>query len=508
MERLRRLTSGQSLPLALGLFGLWFVIQLAPYIGEPPNFDPMVAFRESLIVKRDGFDALIEQAAAGIHPPGLDLVLALSYTLFGEDWRSASIVAIGLFLVIVVCAERILAPWLSPGLRAVAAVAIAICPSIAIAVFLMSREGLMLAALMPALVLALKPSGSPRRGLWLGLVLALLPLIKETGLVLVAPFGVYWAWIGPKPWKDRVQRFLIVVGLAIVAALLWRVILEIAGSKPWESHQLTGNAEDGSYELALGAMFGREGALFLRQNLANAFILNWLWLPAALALVTIALSFRKSTPQSLRRAIWLLVGLGALYVWTTFTFPTYTVPRYAVPVTLCAVLVAILGLPLYKPWVRPVVLGALVFSFMAGAWATTDPISKETYGTVSIGGEEIYNTAEIIRGPDRMLYNFATLRADRRLNALLSRLYASDATLATGDCNTLKVGEKLYSVGLVPTAYDRVLTGARPIRCVPLDNLPPDAATGAQKIAVLRTPEDEQLGRPVPLTGPSVIVIR
>jgi hypothetical protein len=217
-------------------------------------------------------------------------------------------------------------------------------------------------------------------------------------------------------------------------------------------------------------------ALFLRQNLANAFILNWLWLPAALALVTIAHSFRKSTPQSLRRAIWLFVGIGALYVWTTFTFPTYTVPRYAVPVTLCAVLVAILGLPLYKPWVRPVVLGALVFSFMAGAWATTDPISKETYGMVSIGGEEIYNTAEIIRGPDRMLYNFATLRADRRLNARLSRLYASEATRATGDCNTLKVGEKLYSVGLVPTAYDRVLTGARPIRCVPLDELPPDAA--------------------------------
>jgi MFS family permease len=508
MERLRRLITEHPALIAVGLFGIWFLIQLGPYVGEPPDFDPMVAFRESLIVKRDGFGALVDQAPAGIHPPGLDLVAAASFILFGEDWRSESLVAIGLFIVIVIAVVRLLSPWLSPGLRVLAAVGVAICPSLAIAVFLMSREGLMLAVLAVGLMLAFKPEESPRRGLFLGLVLALMPLIKETGLLLAAPFGLYWAWVGPKPWKDRVKRFVIVFGPVVAAAILWRIVLELLDAKPWESNLLTEHAEDGSYRIGIGAMFGREGTLFLRQNLANGLIVNWLWLPAALALVTIGLSLRKSTPKPLRRAVALLAGLGFIYAWTTLTFPTYTVPRYAAPLTLFAVLTAMLGLPLYKPWLRPVVLGALVVSFMAGAWATTDPISTKAYDTVSIGGEEIYNTNELNRGPDRMLFNLAILRADRRLNARLRRLYASDATMATGDCNALKVGEKLYSIGLVPTAYDRELSGARPLPCVPFDQLPPDAGKGADRIAVLRTPEEEANGIPVPITGPSVIVVR
>jgi hypothetical protein len=494
--------------VAAGLFGIWFAIQLGPFIGEAPDFDPMVAFRESLIVKRDGFGALIDQAPAGIHPPGLDVIASASFILFGEDIRSERLVAIALFVVMVICFERLLAPWLSSGLRIVAAAGIAICPSLAIVVFEMMREGLMLVVLAPALMLALAPGERSRRGLWLGLVLALLPLIKETGLLLAAPFGLYWAWIGPKPWKERLKRLVLVAGPAVVAAGVWRLILVAADAEPWRSNLLTKHTDDGSYVLGIGAMFGREGTLFLRQNLANGLIVNWLWLPTALALVTLVLCLRKSTPRPLRRAIALLTGLAVIYAWSTLTFPTFTVPRYAAPLTLFVVLVAVLGLPLYKAWMRPVVLGVLVASFLAGAWSTTDPISKKAYGTVTIGGEEIYNTAEISRGPDRMLFNLAILRADRRLNARLRRLYASDATIATGDCNAMKIGEKLYSVGLVSTAYDRALDGARPIACVPFDQLPPDAATGAARVAVLRTPEDEALQTPVPLVGPSVFVIR
>jgi hypothetical protein len=72
----------------------------------------------------------------------------------------------------------------------------------------------------------------------------------------------------------------------------------------------------------------------------------------------------------------------------------------------------------------------------------------------------------------------------------------------------LKFGEKLFSVGFTPSAYDRGIPGARPLSCVPLDQLPPGAERGPEKIALVRTPEEEATARPVDLTGPSVVVIR
>jgi hypothetical protein len=102
--------------------------------------------------------------------------------------------------------------------------------------------------------------------------------------------------------------------------------------------------------------------------------------------------------------------------------------------------------------------------------------------------------------------NFAVLRATRGMNARLQGIYRSRATLVTGDCNVMKLGEKLYTVGVQPDAYGGVLPGARALRCIPLDQLPPDAATGADTIALVRLPEDE--GKPLPLSGPSVVVIR
>jgi hypothetical protein len=93
------------------------------------------------------------------------------------------------------------------------------------------------------------------------------------------------------------------------------------------------------------------------------------------------------------------------------------------------------------------------------------------------------------------------------MNARLRRLFATDATLVTGDCDTMKFAEKLFSVGLTPRVYDRDIPGARPLRCVREDDLPPGAGTGPEQIAVVRTVEDEATGRPLPLTGRSVVVV-
>jgi hypothetical protein len=142
-----------------------------------------------------------------------------------------------------------------------------------------------------------------------------------------------------------------------------------------------------------------------------------------------------------------------------------------------------------------------LLAFALGAWSPVDPVSRWLFGTTSVGGETIYDTPAIQRGPDRIVVNFAVLRATRRLNAQLRQIYAADVVLVTGDCDTMKLGEKLYSVGLVPHAYAGALPGVRPLRCVPLRELPAGAAAGAQRIALVRTPRTRRPAAPYGSAG-------
>ncbi len=494
---------------AVGAVLAWFGVQLARFLGDPPDLDAMVGMRESLVVYHHGLGGLIKLAGpAGIHPPLLDLMSSVSFVLFGEDPRSQRLIAIVLLAVVAASVERLLAPWLGGGQRVLAALAVAICPALAISMFLVSREGLVLAVLLPALAVALAPGAvwTDRRLLGLGAILALLPLIKETGIALVLPFALLVAFAGAR--TGRLRRAGLVFALPVAAAIVWRIVLAIAGGKPWASWVESSHAGDGPYVVALRAILGLEPKLFLRQNLANGLIVNFLWLPTLLAVATLVLLWRRPAPAPLRRAVALVAGLALVYAWTTLTFPTFTIPRYAVPLTLCTLLLALLGLPLWPARGRPFVLGALLLAFALGAWGPADPVSRALFGTTSVGGQRIYDTAEVSRGPDRMVVNFAVLRATQAMNGRLREIYASGAGLVTGDCNAMKLGEKLYSVGLAPTAYAGELPGARPLRCVPLDELTPGANTGSDRVALVRTAEDEANGAPVPLTGSSVIVVR
>ncbi len=492
---------------AIGAVLVWFAIQLRPFLGEAPDLDAMVSLRESIVLHREGLGGLIDASVgAGIHPPLLDSLAALMFALFGEDPRSQQLIGIVLFIVIAGSVERLLSPWLPSRQRVVAAFVVAICPSLAISLFLVSREGLTLAILLPALVLALGPG--QRRPLVLGGVLALLPLVKETGLVLVIPFALDALLRGGGPWPPRIRRAALVLGPAIAVALVWRVVLALAGGSAWHTWVVSPSADKGPYVVAVRSMFGLEEGIYLRQNLANAFVVNYLWLPALLALVTIYLFVRHGGPPALKRAIELLAGLALIYTWTALTFPTFTVPRYAAPLTLFTLLIALLGLPLWPRRGRPFVLGALLAAFLLGAWSPTDPVSRALFHTTSVGGEQIYDTAERERGPDRMSINFAVLRATQRMNARLRRIFATDATLVTGDCNAMKFGEKLFSVGFTPSVYDREIPGARPLSCVMVDQLPPGATDGKDTLILLRTTEDEVNKVPLQVTGPAVKVIR
>ena len=45
------------------------------------------------------------------------------------------------------------------------------------------------------------------------------------------------------------------------------------------------------------------------------------------------------------------------------------------------------------------------------------------------------------------------------------------------------------------------------MQCLHINELPPDAANGAEKIGLIRTVDEETSGQPLPITGKSVIVI-
>ena len=89
------------------------------------------------------------------------------------------------------------------------------------------------------------------------------------------------------------MRVAYVLGLPVAMAIVWRVIMEIVDAPPWQTWIFSDHAADGPYVVALRSMFGFEDGIYLRQNLANAFIVNWLWLPTILAIATLVLIVRR-----------------------------------------------------------------------------------------------------------------------------------------------------------------------------------------------------------------------
>ena len=493
---------------AIGAVMAWFAVQLAQFVGEAPDFDAMISLRESIVFHRDGLKGLIaDRVGTGVHPPLMDTLTSISFALFGEDPRSQQLIGVLLFAVLAVAVERLLAPYLSATYRVLAALAVAMTPSLALVLFTVSREGLVLVLVTVSLAYTLAPVELTRRRLViLSAILALFPLTKDACLVLVGPFALYAFFVGAKSVSDRIQRALIVVSLPLAMSIVWRIVLKASGGDAWHTWITSQRADEGPFVVAVRAMFGMERSLNLRQNLANALIVNWLWVPALLAIVTVVFVWRRGTP-AIRRSVGLIGGLAAMFTWTTLTFPTFSVPRYATPLTLLVLLIILIGLPLWPRRGRAWVLAALIVTAALGAWSPTDPVSRSLWHTMTLGGERFYDTPWEARGPDRNVYNLALLRASERMNARLRRVFATNVDVVTGDCDSMKFGEKLFSVGFTPSVYDRGIPGARPLECIHLDQLPPNAANGPQKIGLVRTVEEDTQKQPPALTGKSVVII-
>src|SRR4051812_22654621 len=344
-EAARLRVIGGSTVVAAGAVLAWFAVQLAQFLGEAPDLDAMVSLRESIVFHRSGLKGLIaDRVGTGVRPPLMDTLSSLFFSAFGEDPRSQQYLGILLFVGLAAAVERLLAPWLSTRLRIFATLAVVSCPALAVVMFTVAREGLILVLVAAALAIALAPGEFDRRRmLTLGAVLGLLPLTKDAALVLVLPFGIYAALMGDPAWRERARRAVLVMGIPIGVSLLWRIFLKAYGGHAGDNWGNSPKAHDRPFVVAPRALFGVGKGLVLRQNIANAWIVNWLWVPALLALATLVLVYRRPASAALRRSVALMCGLGVVFAWTTLTFPTFTVPRYSTPVTMLTILVVLVG---------------------------------------------------------------------------------------------------------------------------------------------------------------------
>ena len=144
----------------------------------------------------------------------------------------------------------------------------------------------------------------------LSCILALFPLTKDACLVLVGPFALYAFFVGAEVASPIASgAALIVVSLPLAMSIVWRIVLKASGGDAWHTWITSERADEGPFVVALRAMFGMERGLNLRQNLANALIVNWLWVPALLAIVTVVFVWRRGTP-AIRRSVALIGGAG------------------------------------------------------------------------------------------------------------------------------------------------------------------------------------------------------
>ena len=132
-------------------------------------------------------------------------------------------------------------------------------------------------------------------------------------------------------------------------------MLKASGGDAWHTWITSERADEGPFVVALRAMFGMERGLNLRQNLANALIVNWLWVPALLAVVTVVLRVAARDARAMQRSVALIGGLGGDVHLDDADLPDlHACPRYATPLTLLVLLIMLIGLPLWPRARAPV----------------------------------------------------------------------------------------------------------------------------------------------------------
>ena len=144
----------------------------------------------------------------------------------------------------------------------------------------------------------------------------------------------------------------------------------------------------------------------------------------------------RPVPGADRERLAYLTVLTVLLTYLLTSFRTWSNLRYFAllyPLFVILAFAALLRLGASSR-VRMGALAAIVALFVFAAFRSADPVSREVYGTFSIGEREMYRMASITgeyQGPgrDELVYNFEFTGYHHVQNALFRRLHPGDSTV-------------------------------------------------------------------------------
>jgi 4-amino-4-deoxy-L-arabinose transferase-like glycosyltransferase len=494
-----KLTRTWALILLVMAFALWSCVAVLPWAGDAPDLDAMVNLRESFVFYRSGVGGLLENRGGSTHPPLIYIFNSLGFALFGQRPLSLALMGLLLLVWLGLVLFNIFSESASPCMSALAAFVLSMNPLLVSCFRFMMSEGLIVLTTASCLLFYLR-----RKWVLLAIALCAFGLVKQTALVFVGAFGLAVLFSERTSWRRRIGTASgICLPVAFVAAG-WMSFLAFKGGGAW-NNEIMGNSSGGNpFTVALHALLGGFTSVYFRQNLANAFLVNFNWVSLLGGAFAVQMWLRH---REQRARLFPVAALCVLvYALFVFPFPTWTIPRYGLPALFpLLVLGALALLRCDTRWGASALLGLGALSVVA-QFLSFDPLTRAVYGTFEQRGQEVYDTHYSWRGPDRVMYNLQLALMSRVQNARLQKVFDSGASVMVGDCHDLKFGEKAWSVSAYPEQFSR-FSNISYVACVlPQELVIPERAALVRNAKVALIPPLKSLEDPNLLPS-SVVVI-
>lgn len=456
-----------ELPYALAPFAL-YVATTWSHWGEAPVLDGMVNFRESLTLHASGLRGLLAERGGSAHPPLLFGLLALVYSVLGRSPGAynafGALSSAAASLAVYSLARR----HMTPKVAMLSAAFVLSNPLlVACELYPMSEALIVLGAAVGLFAL------EADRKRWLLVSGAMLVLSKSTALMLLV------ALVVAVLLRDGCRRLLTRTSLLRLARRLspllpaavllagWNLYLSSIGGRGWDSYVFGDDTGSPFAVVAKRLVTLKLFDVHLKQNLQHALFVNFQWLFVAVLIASAAVWWRRSSVE--RRVPFFVQPalLGAfLYAAVALSFPTWTAPRYALPVV---VLLNLCTPFLLSERLRPALALGVVLNLVA-TFTSVDPLTRVVFGTRKAHGETLYDLDYAWRGPDREMYNLQLSAMARAQDATIRSACASSAEVIVDDCFDLKIGERLWSIGVHPEAYPAYPKSC-PRTCFPVEAL-------------------------------------
>ncbi len=442
-----------------------YLISVFPYFGESPLLDPMVVYRESTQFFNGGIKEIIQNGTT-VHPPLIYLLNFVSFTIFGKNPASYNIVGTLIFFLGSVFLYFTVKNVFGVKTAIPMIVLLFLNPFVIIDSFYLMNDALILTGMILAI-------GFHSYGMknFFSATLAMMVLMKETALVIIfSIFIVNFLKIIIK--RDNIEdklretiRWIILFAPAILILFAWSYFLKSLGTTEWRE-PFFGADNRNSYIIVIDNLLRlKMFNVFLLENLCNAFILNFHWI-YLLGLIFFGLLFSKRDNILLTKEqkdfCHILVVVVLLYIFLVFPFPTWTIPRYVIPVMfpffffLAYSISRIRNPKLYSTLVAVFFILALMNNYFS-----LDPLSLEV-GNVEIINQTFYDMRPSHGGPDRIIYNLQFLDLTRHQNNIIKDAINKNLSFIVANCNDLKLGEKLYSIGIHNDFYPQLTLRKQP----------------------------------------------